>query len=759
MPLDYGDQNAAVRRALWKVVKLTDISGPYFPLRRYGEYVVSAKEEVDETYATEAEARAALERIEDEAPANDVVVSEENGVWKVTGARYDFSLHETQAEAEREKEALAKRGIESYIGMKLDANPLGGNESAIAALMEAVNRRLAGEPEARKLVEMAFIEVMADRATYASRLRREGYSGVKGEEMRRAVAERAVGSAWNIADMRTVLAESNALKRLRKAAVDQSVDDATRIRRGLVVNELTRSRARMLEDRSISPLNRIISNFGYIRFLADPAYAFVNLTQTPAVAYPVIAARYGYGRTFAAMRRAYRAVTSPTIVNAIRGYARRPGDVTQYDLLSATMKALEAHPTYKKYVPALQKLIDNDVIDATFTQELLSAARGGALGHSQWQRLLEYSKLLPQGTEFLNRFVTAITVLELTGGNVEKAADMVRLTQFDYTAENRPRAFRFPGARAILMFKMYAQGIGNLLVSSFYDSIRRHSGRTEALRTLAGLIGTHSLAAGVLGGVMLEPLRWIINSVLWAVTDDEEQTPSIDTLVSNWAADVFGQKAGEIIARGVPMAVGLDMSRMSLANLIFYDRGQDWLSPEGLVSLLGPLPQVAFDAKRGVEDLQEGRYERAAARLIPIKVIADFARALELKTRGITTGAGATRIPPEEVSAFEVALTGLGFTPRRVRLDVERRRVEAERQEFLSETRGSLLRRWRQARSTAERRRIIEDVRRFNRANPSNRIRMQDLIRSQREEQRALRRSLTGRHQDRTLREQLRFLE
>src|SRR5690606_34109491 len=215
-------------------------------------------------------------------------------------------------------------------------------------------------------------------------------------------------------------------------------------------------------------------------------------------------------------------------------------------------------------------------------------------------------------------------------------------------------------------FKMYAQGIGNLLVSSFYDSIRRHSGRTEALRTLAGLIGTHSLAAGVLGGVMLAPLRWIINSVLWAVTNDGEQTPSNDTLGSNWAADVFGQKAGERIARGVRMAVGLDMSRMSLANLIFHDRGQDWLSPEGLVSLLGPLPQVVFDAKRGVEDLQEGRYERAAARLIPIKVITDFARALELKTRGITTGARATRVPREEAGGLGAARTGLGYAARRV---------------------------------------------------------------------------------------------
>ncbi len=76
----------------------------------------------------------------------------------------------------------------------------------------------------------------------------------------------------------------------------------------------------------------------------------------------------------------------------------------------------------------------------------------------------------------------------------EAASEAVLQTQFDYTDNNKPRYFKaFPGARAIMMFKMYSQGMYALLASSTVQSFRGKSAveRSQARKTLAGLIATH----------------------------------------------------------------------------------------------------------------------------------------------------------------------------------------------------------------------------------------------------------------------------
>lgn len=764
LAIDYGEANDSARRAYKDVLNIVDIEGPYLPLRRYGEYIVAAREEVEENYATQQEAEAVANSLREEAPGNEADVFElDDGTWQVQGRRLDFSIHDSEAKANEAKNALAARGVEAHIGKKLDANPV-GNEGAIATMMASVNRKLAGEPEARKLLEMAFIELMADRAVHSSKLPRQNYAGAKPEEMRQAVAERAVGAAWNVADLRTVFDEAENLKALKKAATDDRVSDRVRIQRGEVVNELTRRQAHNMSDRSTSVFTRVVGTYGYMRSLIDVSFTLVNMSQTPVVAYPVIAAKYGYNRTYRAMRRAYRAVSSPAMVNSIRAYAKKPGSVTQYDLYEGIMEALRNNPRYKKYVPALQQMVDENVIDASFTQELTNAAKGGALGTTSWQRTLEYVRLLPQGAEFLNRFVTAITMLELTNGDVDTAADHVRRTQIDYSTENRPRAFKFPGGRAVMMFRMYPQAIANLLISSTYDSITQQGeSRGVALRTLGGLIGTHALAGGIGGAVLIEPLRWVVNGVLWALSDDEEQTPDAHTLIDMWLAETFGKQAGEAMSKGLPSLVGVDLStRVSLDDLLFHDTRHDLMTPEGLMSLLGPTPDwlVQTFGPTTVNHFKEGRYLEAMQRASPFKTATNISRAIELATRGVTTGQGDTVIPPKDIDnlPMQVFGTALGLytqTPARVS---ERRRIEAQRRQFQTEARGRIYRLMRQATTPEERAQVIKRVRRYNQANPGTPITMDSLIQSMRQAERERLQSLRNLQEDPELRRQLRRL-
>lgn len=751
--IDLGDAtiNSELIRSLGRVLRITDLAGPYLPLRRYGDFVVTVEEGVDERFDTLGEAEAALESLLSEAPANEGALVGEGDKWRLVGSRQELALYPSRAEADAAKADLERRGVKARVGKKLDATSP-GTEGALATLLSSIQRRLPGNAQAKAMLENAFLELMADRAVHSAKLQRAGFAGVRGEDMRRAAAERAVGASWNIADLRTVFEESSILTRLRQAVTAPGVSDDLRVRRGEVANEVTRQRASNIAGRFANVFERVAGTVGMLKFLLDPAYAAVNASQTALVAYPVLAARFGQGRTVSALGRAYRALTGPIMRGTLAAHTQL--GATRYDILQATMEAIKKNPRFAKYLPQLQELIDSNTIDATFAQEMAALSRGSASG-TQWQLALEYTKLLPQGAEYLNRFVTALALLELTNGNVDQTRALVSKTQFNYSTENRPRAFRFPGSRAILMFKMYSQGIINILVSSTYDSMTKAGvERAQALKTLGGVVAMHSMAAGVLGGVMLEPLRAIVWAVAHATADDDEQVPPVDTLVSMWLAEMFGEKAGRVVARGLPAAIGMDLvNRVGLHNLILFDKENSPLSPEGLVSLLGPMPRVGFDLQRGVKHASEGRWDMAAAAVLP-KFFADWARAYTLLNRGVTTAGGDTRVKPGELTAWDVTQQALGFRPAVETEDVERRLAEVRRQEFLSERKQSIYRRYRQA-SPGERKELMAEVQAFNRANPSSPIRFEDLLRAVTGYQENVQRSRRGLYEDPELREQL----
>lgn len=90
-------------------------------------------------------------------------------------------------------------------------------------------------------------------------------------------------------------------------------------------------------------------------------------------------------------------------------------------------------------------------------------------------------------------------------------ADAVHATydgHFDYSANNRPRFMQGNWQKVLLLFKQYSQNMVYTFARSAHQALKGASpeDRAVARKTLAELLTTHAMAAGVLGLPMVTTL-------------------------------------------------------------------------------------------------------------------------------------------------------------------------------------------------------------------------------------------------------------
>jgi hypothetical protein len=546
--------------------------------------------------------------------------------------------------------------------------------------------------------------------------------------------------------MVTAKDEVRALTNLRQYARRPEMgnaDQATMYQRGLVTNEVERRIAiEAQEFGQTGPVDAMLGKIGFAGYLLTPSYAFVNATQNFTVAMPVIGAKYGYGRTSKAFARSMRAVGGPAFAKAFRGMLKKPGQITSYDIYQAIADSLADDPRLAKWVQgdnsAIKQLVDLGVINASFTQELMAVAQGES---QTVRKTMEYARLMPQGAEMFNRISTSLAALELTNGDVNKTADLVRLTQIDYSQANQPRAFRRIGRvslpRALTMFKMYPQAIYNLIVGSTYDAITgAGASRAEAAKTLGGIVLSHTVMAGVVGGLLLEPLRL----VLWAwnqIFGDDDEQYDLDTSVRLWMADTFGPQAGDVLSRGVFAAAGLDLSsRLGLAHLALYNTPSatdedSWYKL--IAEAAGPIPSLIVRGITGFSKAwEQGRYRDAVASAIPLKILQDANKAYNQATQGITTTSGAPIVEGKDIGGLQTVATALGFRTAQAARISDKRSTKYDYEQWLSRRKSQLYNFYWNADGPEERRKAVGAIKQFNEKNPGAAIRQADLIKSRR---------------------------
>jgi hypothetical protein len=301
---------------------------------------------------------------------------------------------------------------------------------------------------------------------------------------------------------------------------------------------------------------------------------------------------------------------------------------------------------------------------------------------------------------------------------VQAADQAIRQTQFDYSQTNRPDWMKKNAfLKAITMFKMYPLGVYQLLGESM-SKLTSKDQKAEGAKLLAGITMSHSLAAGVAGGVLMEPIRML----LWAFTagwDDED----IDTQIRGALADTgMSPKSVDVVLHGLPGLVGINLSpRLGLNNLLSGRWGyvRDGMMTEHLLMQAGgPAASILKGMERGVGYLAEGEYAKAMSAMLPMAAARQVSKAWGMASSGLTDSQGRKIVEPEDIGAWDIGTASLGLVSRQLSNTYEARSATMKYEQYWQDEAQEITEEFRKAKTPEARLKARVKLREHNKSAP-----------------------------------------
>ena len=589
----------------------------------------------------------------------------------------------------------------------------------------------------------ASIRFLGSTRIQSRRLPRRYVEGAS-KDLTRNTLEYAQSSSGYLAKLEHQPALEDAMKAMREAVTDDDHKSAS-LARSAIANEIERRVATSNtyeEGGAWSAATKRIMTLSFLDKLAGPSHNIINSLQPSMVTFPVQAAKYGVGKSFDALSRAYSDITGLGIVKAgLKDTLKKARDsaAKTTDLMGDIKKNLNAKEREMMDYLAERGSIDPD---AGFEVDRLIKSRDGLGGKidAGLGKFESIARQMPQAIEMVNRAATALSTYRLEigrGASHEKAMlaaqEMVNNTQGLYSASNSAPIFNHPVAKLSLQFKKYGQMMYHLLGSNIGKAIKNAEpgDRAEALRTLAGITATHVAMAGALG-LPTEPFKYLLmgaqaaglTSVGWNDVENKVREQA-----TNW----FGKTGGEIATRGLPRLIGVDLSsRVGLDSLSSFGEPKSnkdsdvksWMFD----TLAGAPTALVSDWVKGMNNLWAGNFTKAGEQLVPMKFAADAIKAYRLSTEGKKGSSGKETMKP--YSPIEAAVRAAGFTPAREAEEGAKRSAFYSNQKRDSEERTALTSAWVSAKPT-EKMTAWKNVQAFNRGKPRDQqITMSDLTRA-----------------------------
>lgn len=656
------------------------IKGAYFPLARFGQYVVVVKgADGKVANVSRAETMAEADTMRRQLLAA-FPQAEGFTVGKVLKAK-DFVA---------ERDSVGRGFMEQLYGV-LDKQGMAPQQRA----------------ELEDALGQLYLSSLPDLSWAKHGIHRKGTPGFS-QDARRAFAQNVFHGASYLAKLRygdqlqDQLAEMQ--KRVDAGASDGGFDS---VKAQQVVDEMAKRHDAAMNPKT-NALSTALTSLGFMFHLGlSPASAMVNLTQTALVAYPVMGARWGFSKASAALLKASQ--------EAVRG----KNDIT--GSLSQDEKA------------AFEEAVRSGVVDVTMAHDLAGIAQGEDRSVSYKLRpVMRAASFLFHHAEKFNRQVTFVAAYRLAreaGADPKNAYQQaVQATydgHFDYSANNRPRVMQGNVARVLLLFKQHGQNMVYTLARSAQQSLKGATPeeRTQARKALAGLLTMHAMAAGVLGLPMVTTLL----SAASMLGGDDDEPWDAKVALQNLLADTFGQKPAEVLSHGLSRLTPWDISgRVGLDKLIFPDvqeglEGQR-LGESAMAAALGPVAAIGINALKGLQEMSEGRYQRGLETMAP-SVLRGPLKALRYESEGVKDKSGI--VVQDEVGAAALLGQAAGFSPSSVRNAYEGKAAIVGHDRALQARRSALVEQFAMAAMAKDdegKAEAREAIQRFNEKNPGRRI-------------------------------------
>ena len=672
------------------------VKGVYFPLARFGQYAVTVKGPDGKVESvSRAEGKAEAEALR-------------NNLLSVFPRDKGFTVGRVMLSKEfvASRDAVG-RGFMTELYQVLDKQD-----------MDAVQRA-----ELEDTLGQLYLSSLPDLSWAKHGIHRKGTPGFS-QDARRAFAQNMFHGARYLAKLRYSDLMQDELAAMQKHVDDwREVEDFDQNSAQRVVTEMYHRHESLMNPKS-NKLSTWATSLGFVFHLGlSPASAMVNLSQTALVAYPIMGAKWGFGKASAALLKASAEA------------AKGKNDIT--GSLNADERA------------AYDEAVRAGTIDVTMAHDLAGIAQGEDAG-VMWKirPVMRYASFLFHHAERFNRQVTFVAAYRLAreAGADQKAAfeQATKATydgHFDYSAANKARIMQGNVAKVLLLFKQYGQNMVYTLARNAQQAMKAETpeARAQARKALGGLLAMHAAAAGVLGLPMVTTLL----AAASMIGGDDDEPWDAKVALQNMLADTFGQKPAEVLAHGLSRLTPWDISgRVGLDRLIFPDV-QEGLEGQRLwesaaTQALGPVGGIFGGALKGLDLISDGHYKLGLEAMLPA-VLRQGVKSIRYAVDGAQDKTGV--VIKDEVSMPAVVGQLLGFSPSEVRLAQEGKSAIFQQDKALAGRRQELLTkaaRATMAKDAEARAEAMKEIQRFNQKNPTRRITPLNVLQSVRNRQKRI---------------------
>ena len=420
----------------------------------------------------------------------------------------------------------------------------------------------------------------------------------------------------------------------------------------------------------------------------SPSYVAVNTTQVGVLLWPELSKKHG----FVASAKAIARVT-PMAFKIIAATIRRAKDRGWKNVADAviTGPALKQAGLSDKDVSFVMGVVNTGNIDiGSFARELARVAE--AKQGSKEDTILRFAAAAGYYSETLTRLIAALSARDLhvnaetkkngkfdvnDPANKTALMDYVNSTinesMFQYSSTNTARQTGRMGlagkfSQVMASFLTYSMQLTEKMYREMHEAF---SGTTpQARKEARKFLGGHMAAIVTLSGTLGMPMATAFAAAaekLVDLFDDDDQPYDIKAHYRNFLADTFGKEIGEVIARGLPRAIGIDISQrvgeqdmLPFSKILADKRSWEDASKDYLVGLMGSPVSMGMNIYGGMSEIARGNVIEGMIKMAPA-AIRGPTQAYSMSQNGYTDKAGNKL--PMTVGAGNILAQALGFSP------------------------------------------------------------------------------------------------
>lgn len=382
--------------------------------------------------------------------------------------------------------------------------------------------------------------------------------------------------------------------------------------------------------------------YGHAYYLGfSVPYMLLNVSQVGTTSIPELAKKHGYRNSFHAVRQSMPKAFELLRLAGAEAIAAGPRHAADLAISDAVLDKSSLSTAEREFV---RQMMASGTIDiGSAARSMGQIAESG--GTSNTETALKYATAMGLYSETFARLATALAAHQLHDGKgrgaVDYASRVVSDSLFDFQTFNTARALGKQGVLGrvtpfVTQFMQFSMQMTEKLYSEVIDAAgRQRSGETaesakarraEARKFLAGHLTVVAALAGTLGLPFATVFAAVIERLVDTFDDDDEPYDAT-AAYRGFLADVFGKDVAEVVSRGLPRALGFDLSQrageqnlMPFTEFLVDKRSWKEAANANVGRGIGATPSMLVSILEGGEQFGNGEYLAGAKSILPVSL-------------------------------------------------------------------------------------------------------------------------------------------